>query len=77
MLRLAAILKARVIMNFKHKYCYLINDIYLITDRIRPKYTPTKLPFNIRKDNIKVATAYIRWSDDKQTSGHSLQIQEL
>lgn len=65
-------------MNFKHKYCYLINDVYLITDRIRPKYTPAaEMPFNIQKDSIKVATAYIRWSDDKQTSGHSLQIQEL
>lgn len=64
-------------MNFKHKYCYLINDVYLITDRERPKYTPAELPFNIYKDTIKVITAYIRWSDDKQTSGHSLQIQEL
>lgn len=77
MSRLADILKARVIMNFEHKYSYLINDVYLITDRVRPKYAPAELPFNIYEDGIKVSTAYIRWSDEKQTSGHSLQIQEL
>jgi site-specific DNA recombinase len=71
------ILKVRIAMNIKHKYVYLVNKVYLITDRVRPKYEQIELPFNIYKDSIKVATAYIRWSDDKQSSGHSLQIQEL
>jgi site-specific DNA recombinase len=74
---LADISKAGIVMSFEHKFVYLINDVYLITDRARPKYEPAELPFNIYKDSIKVSTAYIRWSDDKQTSGHSLQIQEL
>src|SRR5690606_8184153 len=34
------------------------------------------LPFNIFKDSIPLATSYIRWSDDGQTFGHSLHIQE-
>lgn len=64
-------------MNFKHKYVYLVNDVYLITDRPRPKYEQVDFPFNVYKDIIKILTGYVRWSDDKQTSAHSLQIQEL
>ncbi|WP_185806781.1 recombinase family protein [Bacillus salinus] len=63
-------------MNFEHKYVYLVNDMFLVTDRPRPKYKEDTLPFNIYKDTIKVLTGYVRWSDDSQTLGHSLEIQE-
>ncbi|MFS0865341.1 recombinase family protein [Fredinandcohnia sp. 179-A 10B2 NHS] len=63
-------------MSFEHKHVYLVNDMFLVTDRPRPKYEPVNLPCNIYKDPIKVMTGYVRWSDDSQTLGHSLEIQE-
>lgn len=42
-----------------------------------PNFDPVKLSFDIYKDPIKMLSAYIRWSDDKQTSGHSLKTQML
>lgn len=63
-------------MSFEHKYVYLVNDMFLVTDRPRPKYEQVNLPCNIYKDPIKVMTGYVRWSDDSQTLGHSLEIQE-
>jgi DNA invertase Pin-like site-specific DNA recombinase len=50
--------------------------MFLITDRPRPNYEQVALPYNIYKDQVKVLTGYIRWSDDSQTLGHSLEIQE-
>jgi site-specific DNA recombinase len=59
-----------------HKYAYEINGVYILTDEIRPNLEPVTLPFNMYKDPVKVATAYIRWSDEGQSDGHSLYIQE-
>jgi site-specific DNA recombinase len=63
-------------MHFMHKYTYLINGVYLLTETPRPNLQQVNLPFNIFKDSIPLATSYIRWSDDGQTFGHSLHIQE-
>lgn len=63
-------------MHFMHKYTYLINGVYLLTETPRPNLQEVKLPFNIFKESIPLATSYIRWSDDGQTFGHSLHIQE-
>lgn len=63
-------------MYYKHKYCYHINDVYLRTNKVHENYTPLELSL-IPKSDLKIVAAYVRWSDDKQTSGHSLQIQIL
>lgn len=63
-------------MSIKHKYFYNVNDIYLVTEEKRPDFEEVDLPWNIYKDPIKLAVGYIRWSDEKQNSGHSLSIQE-
>lgn len=59
-----------------HKYTYLINGVYLLTETPRPNLKEVDLPCNIFKDHISIITSYIRWSDDGQTIGHSLHIQE-
>ncbi|MFJ5764582.1 recombinase family protein [Lysinibacillus sp. NPDC093210] len=63
-------------MSIGHKFTYFENDVYVITEEERPESTPTSLPWNIYKDNVKLAAGYIRWSDEKQNSGHSHSIQE-
>lgn len=63
-------------MSIEHKYCYLLNGVYLITDQPRPEYEQVTPPFNIFKDILKVLVAYVRWSDRGQTLGHSLEMQE-
>lgn len=69
-------LKKVILMSFEHKNVYTVNGMYLITDRPRPNYEQVTLPFNIYMDPVKILTGYVRWSDDKQTYGHSLEMQE-
>ncbi|WP_048716515.1 hypothetical protein [Bacillus sp. 522_BSPC] len=64
-------------MNLMHKYCYQHNGVYFLTEEPLPNFEVAKKPWNIYRDSIKLLTAYIRWSDEKQTSGHSLNTQLL
>lgn len=63
-------------MSIKHKYFYIVNGLYLVTEEKRPDLEEVTVPWNIYKDPIKLAVGYIRWSDEKQNNGHSLSIQE-
>ncbi|MGG0251807.1 recombinase family protein [Peribacillus frigoritolerans] len=63
-------------MSFLHKYIYNVNGIYLVTEEERPELEIVELPWHMYKDPVKLATGYIRWSDEKQTKGFSLSIQE-
>lgn len=63
-------------MGIRHKFVYYVNDVYVITEEERPGLTAISLPWNLYKDKIKLAVGYIRWSDEKQNSGHSHSIQE-
>lgn len=63
-------------MSTEFKFAYYENDVYIITEKERPNLTLSTLPWSIYEDTVKVATGYIRWSDEKQSSGHSLSIQE-
>ncbi len=60
-----------------HSYCYQHNDIYILTDAPLKNFQIAKMPWDIYRDPIKLLTAYIRWSDEKQTAGHSLKTQLL
>ncbi|MFE8703995.1 recombinase family protein [Cytobacillus sp. FJAT-54145] len=60
-----------------HKYCYQHNGVCFLTEEPLPNFEVAKKPWNIYRDSIKLLTAYIRWSDEKQTSGHSLNTQLL
>ncbi|MEB1808964.1 MAG: recombinase family protein [Bacillaceae bacterium] len=60
-----------------HRYCYKHNGIYILTDIELKNFEIAKIPWNIYTDPIRLITAYIRWSDKKQTSGHSLNTQLL
>jgi len=63
-------------MLLKHKYIYYVDDIYLVTEYEKEGLETSSLPWNIYNDPVKLAAGYIRWSDEKQNSGHSLSIQE-
>lgn len=62
-------------MSIEHKYCYIINDVYLITKQVNLNYEQVTMPFDIYKDKLKILAAYVRWSDRGQTFGHSLEMQ--
>ncbi|MBK3496991.1 hypothetical protein JFL43_19430 [Viridibacillus sp. YIM B01967] len=62
-------------MSIEHKYCYIFDDVYLITKHASLNYTQVAMPCNIYKDKLKILAAYVRWSDRGQTLGHSLEIQ--
>lgn len=63
-------------MSILHKYTYNVNGIYLVTEEERPELNLVELPMNIYREPVKLAAGYIRWSDEKQTKGFSLSIQE-
>ncbi|SKC08831.1 Resolvase, N terminal domain [Lysinibacillus sp. AC-3] len=63
-------------MNKRHKFYYIENGVYVITEEERPDYTPTNIKWDIFNDNVRLAVGYVRWSDEKQNKGHSLAIQE-
>lgn len=64
------------VTSIGHKFAYYENNIYVITEEERQESTPIKPPWNLYQDKVKLAAGYIRWSDEKQNSGHSHSIQE-
>lgn len=66
----------RLQMSIEAKYVYYESGLYIVTEEKRLDSEETTLPFDLYKDKIKVAVGYIRWSDEKQNSGHSYSIQE-
>lgn len=74
-LQLELISKARDMMSIEHKYCYVVNGVYLITKQLSIDYEQVTMPFNIYKDKLKIIAAYVRWSVRRQTIGHSLEMQ--
>lgn len=63
-------------MTIKHKYYYVENGFYIITEDKRINSIETTQPWDLYKDQINLVIGYIRWSDASQTSGHSYSIQE-
>ncbi|MFJ5764585.1 hypothetical protein ACIP9C_04450 [Lysinibacillus sp. NPDC093210] len=56
-------------MNMVFKYSYFENGVYIITEEERADYQPADLPCSNSENPMKVAVAYIRYSN-------SLSIQE-
>ena len=56
---------------------YVVEGLYIISDctKLRGKKID-HLPFNIYKDQLKIAVAYIRWSTASQSDKHSLSLQQ-
>lgn len=63
-------------MSVNPNNIYFENNLYIVTEEARTNSEETTLPFDFYKDDIKLAVGYIRWSDEKQNSGHSHSIQE-
>jgi site-specific DNA recombinase len=56
---------------------YIVNGLYIISDCAKLRGEKIDhLPFNIYKDRIKIAVAYIRWSTASQSDKHSLSLQQ-
>ncbi|MER2000620.1 MAG: recombinase family protein, partial [Lysinibacillus sp.] len=63
-------------MKHNGYYVYEEQGIFVLTEELRSRAVPTHLPWDLFQDHKQIAVGYIRWSDEKQNSGHSYAIQE-